>query len=122
MYTSNGTAMKTITENFGMLYHPVKAFIVYQPKEHNRRQSDVYVESYDMDDNGHPVNAHPLSIGESIALAKALDTSKELERGFLKPKGLMPKNVLHINPSQNGHVVWHTPQQDVDLLFDDRLD
>ena len=33
----------------------------------------------------------------------------------------MPKNVLYINPDHNGYAIWHSPQQDVSLLFVDDL-
>jgi PRTRC genetic system protein B len=106
--------MKDITANFGTLYHPVKAFVVYQK---NTVDKCIYVESYDIDKNGYPINAHPLSLVESIQLANALDTSDELKRNFLKPSGLLPKNVLHINPDHNGYAIWHTPPQKIDLFF-----
>jgi len=106
--------MNDITQNFGTLYHPVRAFVVYE-KDGTDKQH--YVESYDMDENGCPMNAHPLSVKEATALAKSLDTSEELQRNFLKPEGLLPKNVLYINPTQGGYVVWHTPKQRVHLYF-----
>ncbi|TCN55421.1 hypothetical protein [Flavobacterium circumlabens] len=74
-----------------------------------------------MDKNGYPINAHPLSLNESTQLANALDTTEELKRDFLKPLGLLPKNVLYINPDHNGYVIWHTPSQRVDLFFVDNL-
>jgi len=106
--------MNNITTDFGSLYHPKKAFVVYQQQGQGKH---IYVESYDMDSKGYPVNAHPLTVRESNALAKALDSSPEQQRSYLKPAGLLPKNVLYINPDQNGYAVWHTPQQRVNLLF-----
>lgn len=100
-----------ITQTFGRLYHPAKALIIY--KSHQ----DSYVEAYDMDSNGCPINAHPLSVMESIALAKALDTSDELKQAFLKPEGLLPKNVLYINPDRNGYAIWYTPPRVAGLYF-----
>ncbi|EJL62798.1 hypothetical protein [Flavobacterium sp. CF136] len=105
--------MKNITNSFGKFYHPVKAFIVYQ----ENTDKNVYVESYDMDKNGFAINAHPLSLRESTALAKALDTSQGLKSNFLKPKGLLPKNVIYINADSNGFAIWHTPAQRVELFF-----
>ncbi|HEY0054295.1 MAG TPA: PRTRC system protein B, partial [Pedobacter sp.] len=58
-----------------------------------------------------------LTVRESTALAKALDTSEELKSNFLKPAGILPKNVLYINPDRNGYAVWHTPEQYLNLLF-----
>jgi PRTRC genetic system protein B len=110
--------MKDITATFGTLYNPVKAFVVYQK---NTSDKSIYIESYDIDKKGYPVNAHPLSLRESTQLAKALDTSDELKRNFLKPSGLLPKNVLYINPDHNGYAIWHTPPKRVNLFFLDSL-
>jgi PRTRC genetic system protein B len=106
--------MKDITQQFGTLYNPVKAFVVYQK---NSAEKSIYVEAYDMDKNGCPINAHPLSLKESTQLASALDTSEELTRKFLKPSGLLPKNVLHLNPEHDGSAIWYTPAQKVSLFF-----
>ncbi|KGO93620.1 PRTRC system protein B [Flavobacterium subsaxonicum] len=110
--------MKNITDNFGTMYTPVKALVVFQK---NDPQGSTYIESYDMNANGYPVNAHPLSLTESAALANALDTSDELRRNFLKPLGLLPKNVLYINPDYDGYALWYTPAMEVALFFLDKL-
>jgi PRTRC genetic system protein B len=110
--------MKDITQQFGTLYNPVKAFVVYQK---NSAEKSIYVEAYDMDKNGCPINAHPLSLKESTQLASALDTSEELTRKFLKPSGLLPKNVLHLNPEHDGSAIWYTPAQKVSLFFVESL-
>ncbi|TRW21979.1 PRTRC system protein B [Flavobacterium zepuense] len=112
--------MKNITENFGSLYRPVKAFMVYENKQSDAG-NNMYVEGYDMDSNGYPVNAHPLSLTESSQLANALDASSELKRNFLKPKGLLPKNILYINPDHKGFALWHTQKQYTNLYFDEAL-
>lgn len=72
--------------------------------------------------NGKPINAHPLTVQESISLAKALDTSEDLQTGFLDPVGLMPQNILYINRGRNAYAVWHTPAKKVRLLFKEGLD
>jgi len=110
--------MKDITQKFGTLYNPVKAFVIYQ--KHSAEKS-IYVEAYDMDKNGCPINAHPLSLKESTKLASALDTSDELTCKFLTPSGLLPKNVLHLNPAHNGSAIWYTPAQKVSLFFVEAL-
>ncbi|RKR05129.1 PRTRC genetic system protein B [Flavobacterium sp. 90] len=109
--------MKDITQNFGKLYHPVKAFVIYQ----ENTDKNVYVESYDMDKNGSAINAHPLSLRESTALSKALDTTQKSKRNFLKSRGLLPKNVIYVNSSSNGFAIWHTPAQRVELFFVEQL-
>lgn len=118
MHAFKQYAMKDITTTFGTLYNPVKAFVVYQK---NTSDKSIYVEAYDMDKNGSPINAHPLSLRESTQLATALDTSDELKRNFLKPSGLLPKNVLYINPDHDGYAIWFTQPQRVDLFFVDAL-
>lgn len=110
--------MKDITTTFGTLYSPIKAFVVYQKESTDKT---IYVEAYDMDKKGYPINAHPLSLKESTQLANALDTSEELTRRFLKPSGLLPKNVLYINTDHDGYAIWYTPAQKVNLFFVDSL-
>lgn len=110
--------MKDITSTFGALYNPVKAFLVYEKQSEDKC---IYVESYDISAEGYPVNAHPLSLKETAELANALDTSDELKRNFLKPEGLLPKNVLYINPDHDGFAVWYTPAKRQDLFFVEHL-
>ena len=114
MYPFIRTAMKDITSTFGTLYNPVKAFVLY---EKQAEEKSIYVESYDINAQGNPINAHPLSLKESTELANALDTSDELKRNFLKSSGLLPKNVLFINPDHDGYAVWYTPARRENLFF-----
>jgi hypothetical protein len=72
-----------ITQDFGTLYHPKSALVFYETKG---QTTDVYVEHFDMDKNGNPINAHPLTIKEANVLAKALHTEKEKDKAFLKPR------------------------------------
>lgn len=109
--------MNDITQSLGTLYHPVKALVVFRAKAND----SCYVEAYDMDSIGRPINAHPLGIAESKALAKALDASGGLKRSFLKPKGLLPEKLLYINPEHNGYAIWYTPPMKTDLYFIDGL-
>lgn len=101
-------------ENFGTLYHPKSALVFY---ETTGTETDVYVEHFDMDSNGTPVNAHPLTVKEANILAKALQTDTEKNKAFLKPKGILPTNILHINPSEKGTVLWYTKAQQRQLYF-----
>ncbi|WP_348797848.1 PRTRC system protein B [Flavobacterium adhaerens] len=107
-----------ITENFGTLYHPKSALVFYETIGTN---TDVYVEHFDMDNNGTPINAHPLTVKEANVLAKALKTDEENSKAFLKPKGILPTNILHINPSEKGTVLWYTKAQQKQLYFVDSL-
>ena len=106
--------MKSITDQLGTLYHPVKAIVIYQAGIEKNSQ---YVEAYDMDAEGYPINAHPLSVRESSKLAKALDTSEELKKNYLKPDGIIPKNLLYVSHDSGGYAVWFTPAQKRNLLF-----
>jgi len=95
------------------LYHPKAALVVF-----TAGSSDYpYIEYYDMDESGCPVNPHPLTVREAQSLAKALDTKEQSAKAFLRPEGLLPVSVLHIDPSQNGSVVWYTKPQRMMLHF-----
>ena len=106
--------LNDITENFGTLYFPKSALVFYETKGTN---TDNYVEHFDMDKNGNPVNAHPLTVREANILAKSLQTDEEKNKAFLKPKGILPTNILHINSSEKGTVLWYTKAQQRQLYF-----
>ncbi|SMP20361.1 PRTRC system protein B [Chryseobacterium profundimaris] len=106
--------VNNITENFGTLYHPTSALVFYEAKGTG---SNMYVEHFDMDSNGMPINAHPLTVKEANILAKALQTNEEKNKAFLKPKGILPTHILHINPSEKGTVLWYTKAQQRQLYF-----
>jgi PRTRC genetic system protein B len=103
-----------ITENFETLYFPKSALVFYETKGTN---TDMYVEHFDMDRNGNPINAHPLTVKEANVLAKLLQTDEEKNKAFLKPKGILPTNILHINPSEKGTVLWYSKAQQRQLYF-----
>jgi len=108
-----------ITENFGTLYHPKCALVFYETKGTN---ADVYVEHFDMDKNGSPINAHPLTEREAKVLARALVIEKDKDKGFLKSNGILPTSILHINPNKDkGAVVWYTKTQQRQMYFVDSL-
>ncbi|RYD95442.1 MAG: hypothetical protein EOP54_15800 [Sphingobacteriales bacterium] len=112
--------MNNITHTFGTLYHPCKALLIYRKTE-NGYNPDYYVESYDMDSSGKPVNPHPLTIKESHALAKSLQSREKKAHAFLTPKGLLPPNLLYLKSGNDGFAVWHTAAQKAKLLFSDGL-
>lgn len=108
-------AINDITENFGTLYYPKSALVFYETKG---TDTATYVEHFDMDKNGNPINAHPLTVREANVLAKSLQTDDEKNQAFLKPKGILPTNILHINPSmEKGTVLWYTKAQQRQLYF-----
>lgn len=109
-----------ITENFGTLYYPKSALVFY---ETIGTDTVTYVEHFDMDKNGNPINAHPLTVREANVLAKSLQTDDEKNQAFLKPKGILPTNVLHINPNaEKGTVLWYTKAQQRQLYFVNSLE
>ncbi len=118
MFPFKPNPMRDISNSFGTLYQPIKAFVIFEKEATDKR---IYVESYDFDKKGFPINSHPLSLNESKQLAKALDISDFLKRSFLKPTGLLPKNVLYLNPDQDGFAIWHTPAQKRNLYFVESL-
>ncbi|OIV40962.1 PRTRC system protein B [Flavobacterium johnsoniae] len=104
-----------VTEDFGTLYHPKSALVFYESKGLDK---EVYVEHFDMDKNGTPINAHPLTEREAGALAKALTTDKQKQTAFLNSCGILPTTILHINPSRDkGAVIWYTKSQKRPLYF-----
>lgn len=113
--------MKDVTQNFGTLYYPTTALVFYQNDDRNK---DTYVEYFDMDKNGNPINAHPLTEREAKILAKALitKTQRGKKQDFLKPNGILPAHVLQINPSENGSVLWFTKSMKRQLFFTENLE
>ncbi|WP_374362379.1 PRTRC system protein B [Cloacibacterium sp.] len=113
--------MKDVTQNFGTLYYPTTALVFYQNDDRNK---DTYVEYFDMDKNGNPINAHPLTEREAKILAKAFitKTQRGKKQDFLKPNGILPAHVLQINPSENGSVLWFTKSMKRQLYFTENLE
>ena len=109
--------MKVITGDFGTLYHPQSALVFYSTKGRN---ADPYVEYFDMDKNGYPVNAHPLTVQEANQLAKALKTAKEAKNPCLKYQGIIPNHILQVDPVQ-GQAIWFTRAQQRELYFTESL-
>lgn len=111
--------LNDITKDFGTLYHPKSALVFY---EANGKDIDMFVEHFDIDNNGIPINAHPLTVKEANVLAKSLQTDDEKNQAFLKPKGILPTNILHINPSaEKATVLWYTKAKQRQLYFVDSL-
>lgn len=109
-----------ITASFGTLYHPKSALVFYETK---RMNTDVYVEHFDIDKDGNPINAHPLTEREAKVLAKALHIENDKDKAFLKSSGILPTNILHINPNRDkGSVIWYTKTQRRQLYFVNGLD
>lgn len=99
------------------LYQPKAALVVFTASGF----AAPYIEYYDIDEHGCPVNPHPLTVREAQSLAKALDTREHAGKAFLRPEGVLPDNVLHLDPSENGSVVWYTKPQRQKLYFAESL-
>jgi PRTRC genetic system protein B len=115
--------MTNATNDFNDKYIPYKALLIYNCERENDSNintdeaNSVYVESYDIGLLGNPINAHPLSLKESIALAELLQSGAEMQYGYLKSKGLLPNNLLYLKSDNSGYAVWYTPPQQRDLFF-----
>jgi PRTRC genetic system protein B len=104
--------MKNITDLFSQSYTPFKAMLFYQ-----NERDDLYVESYDMDALGRPINAHPLTQRESKALSDSMQSRQENSSGFLCTVGLLPDRVLYVDRSGDGYAIWYTPEMRKHLIF-----
>ena len=111
--------MKNISCLLDDVYVPRKAIVVYSTLQ--KYAGKVYVEAYDMDNQGKPINAHPLSVEESLHLSHALSVGDDTP-AFPASKGLLPARVLYINPRRDGFAVWYTPAQVVNMLFKESLE
>lgn len=109
--------MKDITNNFLEVFSPKSALIFYQKKG---RDEESYVEHFDMDKNGFPINAHPLTVMEARKLAKVLAGENKSKQSFLLPSGVMKADVLYLNQTE-GKVIWFTKAMERKLHFSDNL-
>lgn len=111
--------MNNVTNDFLQYYQPRTALLIYQ---HAAKADEYYIESFEIDSTtGQPINAHPLSNAEATALGKRLNAAQEKHTGFLVPDGLMPDNVLYVNPRGEGMVIWHTPPMKQTLFFTENV-
>lgn len=107
-----------IATDLGTMYEPKSALVIYQTKE---TTPETYVEHFDMDKNGMPINAHPLSVREAENLAKMLKTREQTEKAYLQSQGLLPNNILQIKLGGNGTVIWFSKAQKRQLFFIESL-
>jgi PRTRC genetic system protein B len=82
----------------------------------------MYVEYFDMDEDGSPINAHPLTTNEAKYLAKRLKIQNCREKEFLKPQGIISSNILLIDNSENAKVIWYTEFSERELYFSKDLE
>lgn len=111
--------MTNITAALQELYLPSKLLVIY--KQAFEENKSIYVESFDLNSKGMPVNAHPLNSAEAVGLAEALYADTSLGSHFLQPETLLPVNLLHIRPGAAGWAVWYTKATKVQLFFSQQL-
>ncbi|MCX2429866.1 PRTRC system protein B [Pedobacter sp. GR22-10] len=109
--------MIKINQTFEQVYEPKKALLVYESVS----ADNFYIEAFDIGNNGKPLNAHPLSVSESITLAKSLANTAELSNTFLQSRNLLPENLLYTSAGMEGFAIWFTPPQKVGLRFIETL-
>lgn len=108
--------MEDITNDFGTYFHPLSGLVFYQS---DSASGDTYVEYFDMDSSGLPVNAHPLTVEEAKRLAKALQVDEDSLK-LLRSDGITPANLLSFD-AQSATVIWYTKAQFRELLFSESL-
>ena len=119
--------MNNVSHQFNEQYVPVKALLIYnsvvpETDSYEQKQSDVYVESYDIGKTGNPINAHPLTVKEMIALSELMQSTQELQNNYLQCKAVIPSSLVFVNSQTNGYAVWYSLPKEVDLFFNDSLD
>ncbi|WP_316787740.1 PRTRC system protein B [Pedobacter frigoris] len=107
-------AMTNLMPEIEQLFVPVQSLVIYRQLAD---RNNIYVEVFDIGKDGCPLNPHPLTTEESIAFARSLADSKELNSSFLRCEGLLPENVLYLDTSMTGTAVWFTPAFKTNLFF-----
>lgn len=100
------------------MFHPTSALVFYSSRSGSR---EYYVEHYDMDSKGNPINAHPLTVRESQRLAKSLSLAREEKEPSLRTDGILNSNVLFLD-AINSKVIWYTRAMQRSLLFSEKLE
>lgn len=117
--------MTNITGLFSQTLVPALALLVYKPaRQAEQRQLNDYVEVFDIDASGKPVNPRPLTDGQAVRIAKALYSAKQRGQGthdYLQPGGILPTTVLFLTADEPRSVIWYTPEQRQSLFFVERL-
>ena len=111
------TAPTDLTKDFTDIYFPKKALLFY---EHQIRKTDVYIESFDCNEKGRLINAHPLSEKELNAFAKIFHSRNEERERYLHCENLLPPQLLYHNIVHKC-AIWYSPPEKRTLLFSDSL-
>ena len=110
--------MNNLTTTYTQPYLPLKSLVIYGEKKNGDKH---YVESFDFDDNGRMINAHPLTLQESRELGTILMSNEGQKERCFQSSGLIPENVLYTQTGADGYVIWHTPSQKRNLYFINEL-
>ncbi|MES2373396.1 MAG: PRTRC system protein B [Bacteroidota bacterium] len=106
--------MHNLTKLFTDPYHPIKGIVIYADQQNNE---NFFVESFDINDNGKMINAHPLGLQESHELGEILLHNEEENKGCFQGSGLLPENIVYLRTGKDGYVIWYTPAQKKQLYF-----
>lgn len=104
--------MEDITNNFATYFYPKSALVFYQS---DGSSDQSYVEHYDMDERGNPINAHPLTVREAKRLAESLYMDEDKDT-MLKSEGILDQNILSFD-SKTNKIIWFTKAQFRPLHF-----
>lgn len=113
---TNNLIMEDITNSFGKFFFPTCALVFYNSE---KRYNETYVEYYDMDKNGSPINAHPLTMLEAKKLAESLHIDAQKHK-MLKSDGLLKSNILSFD-AQKEKIIWYTKAKKQQLYFTENL-
>lgn len=112
--------MNNITAISKDIYVPKKAIVMYETLVES--EQPVYIESFDMDEYGRPINARPLTAEEADDLGRHLQSRQQSQNSFLQSESLLPENILFIDTSTaDAGAIWYTKPKKVRLLFKKQL-
>lgn len=105
---------------FNSLFVPKIALVMFEQQEGSDNR--YYIERYDIGLNGKPLNAHPLTEQEAAQFVEVFKSSAQSNLDYMVPEGILPENVLYLDPNRkDGLVIWYTKAQMKRLFFVDSL-
>ncbi|MBW8683506.1 prokaryotic E2 ligase family D protein [Chitinophaga rhizophila] len=112
--------MTNITKLFNQEILPETVIVLYGKPDRDR--TDKYVELMQVNEDAELVNAHPLTLSESVELAKCFSSLKPLANNFGNCNGVFPATVLKIDTRPAGNVTWYTKPKSVFMHFQQSSD